>query len=70
MLLRVLQVLAWRKVPTNDSALGKVAKSAEPAMEQVFVAADGADVSAEDFKRQVELQLINLPFTACSRILY
>jgi glutamate synthase domain-containing protein 2/glutamate synthase domain-containing protein 1/glutamate synthase domain-containing protein 3 len=33
-------VLGWRTVPTNDSSLGKTARSAEPVVRQVFVARD------------------------------
>ena len=32
-----LQVLTWRDVPTDDSALGDIAKSAEPTIKQIFV---------------------------------
>jgi glutamate synthase domain-containing protein 1 len=48
-------------VPTNDSALGKVAKSTEPHMEQVFVGtADGsAELSPEDFKRKASNPVTN-----------
>ncbi|WP_420710589.1 glutamate synthase large subunit [Agrococcus sp. SL85] len=37
-----LRVLGWREVPTDPSALGKLAREAMPAIEQVFVAAAGA----------------------------
>ncbi|XP_050309915.1 uncharacterized protein LOC126745911 [Anthonomus grandis grandis] len=50
-----LSVLAWRTVPTNNSAIGAVAKSSEPFMRQVFVAPKAAleNASDEDLDRKL-----------------
>ena len=45
-----VQVLYWRSVPTNQEAVGAVARKSEPLSRQVFVT---ADVDEETFKRQV-----------------
>lgn len=47
-------VLAWRKVPVDSSALGWLARSVEPSIEQIFVANDGG-LSADDFERKLFL---------------
>ncbi len=36
-----LDVLGWRDVPVNSSVLGDIARSAEPAIKQIFVASSG-----------------------------
>ncbi len=42
-----LQVLGWRRVPTDNSMIGNTAKAREPVMEQVFIAAgEGMDQPA------------------------
>lgn len=45
-----ISVLAWRTVPTNSDAVGRVAKKTEPFCRQVFVAGptDGAGALTED----------------------
>ena len=44
-----LTVLGWRKVPVRPDEVGKLARSAMPAIEQLFVAAQGAgDHGTED----------------------
>uniref|UniRef100_A0AAG5D446 Glutamate synthase [NADH] n=1 Tax=Anopheles atroparvus TaxID=41427 RepID=A0AAG5D446_ANOAO len=45
-----IQVIYWRDVPTNQEAVGAVARKSEPLSRQVFVT---ADVDEETFKRQV-----------------
>uniref|UniRef100_A0A8D8I6P6 Glutamate synthase [NADH] n=2 Tax=Culex pipiens TaxID=7175 RepID=A0A8D8I6P6_CULPI len=45
-----IQVICWRDVPTNQDAVGAVARKSEPLSKQVFVT---ADVDEETFKRQV-----------------
>lgn len=47
-----LQILAWRDVPVDNSMIGRVAKTTEPFILQVFVT--GSD-DAGEFKRQVYL---------------
>ncbi|MHC4985665.1 MAG: glutamate synthase central domain-containing protein, partial [Planctomycetota bacterium] len=42
-----LAVLAWRDVPGDNSALGELARSAEPVVRQVIVAGAAADVELE-----------------------
>nr|XP_040226813.2 uncharacterized protein LOC120951886 isoform X1 [Anopheles coluzzii]XP_049463379.1 uncharacterized protein LOC120951886 isoform X1 [Anopheles coluzzii] len=67
-----VQVLYWRSVPTNQEAVGAVARKSEPLSRQVFVT---ADVDEETFKRQVfilrkrathELQRPGRRFYICS----
>ncbi|XP_035788808.1 glutamate synthase 1 [NADH], chloroplastic-like isoform X3 [Anopheles albimanus] len=67
-----LQVLTWRDVPTNQEAVGAVARKSEPLSRQVFVT---SDVDEETFKRQVyvlrkrathELQRPGRRFYICS----
>ena len=43
-----LRVFAWRSVPTGDADLGDTARTAEPAIEQCFVAPGDALLSADD----------------------
>ncbi|KAH1023919.1 hypothetical protein HUJ05_003496 [Dendroctonus ponderosae] len=43
-----LSVLAWRTVPTNNAAIGAVAKNSEPFMRQVFVVPKAALDNASD----------------------
>lgn len=67
-----IQVICWRDVPTNQDAVGAVARKSEPLSKQVFVT---ADVDEETFKRQVfvlrkrathELQRPGRRFYICS----
>lgn len=67
-----IQVICWRDVPTNQEAVGAVARKSEPLSKQVFVT---ADVDEETFKRQVfvlrkrathELQRPGRRFYICS----
>lgn len=67
-----IQVICWRDVPTNQDAVGAVARKSEPLSRQVFVT---ADVDEETFKRQVfvlrkrathELQRPGRRFYICS----
>lgn len=67
-----IQVICWRDVPTNQDAVGGVARKSEPLSKQVFVT---ADVDEETFKRQVfvlrkrathELQRPGRRFYICS----
>ncbi|MCR8670678.1 glutamate synthase large subunit [Agrococcus sp. HG114] len=46
-----LRVLGWREVPTAPDALGKLARAAMPAIEQLFVAAAGAPVAGIELDR-------------------
>ncbi|MDR7234629.1 glutamate synthase large subunit [Agrococcus sp. BE272] len=46
-----LRVLGWREVPTVPDALGKLARSAMPAIEQVFVASAGSPVAGIELDR-------------------
>lgn len=48
-----LHVLGWRTVPTDDTAIGKVARKSEPISRQVFVVAKDANLSETDFIREV-----------------
>jgi len=41
-----LSVVAWREVPTDPSVIGPIARKAEPAVKQVFLAAKGAKAAA------------------------
>lgn len=68
-----LKVLAWRTVPTDSSAIGKVARKSEPLSRQVFVIAP--NLSEVDFVRNVfvlrkrathELTLPDRRFYICS----
>ena len=47
-------LLGWRQVPTDADAadLGPSARAAEPAIEQLFIAASG-DLAGDDFERQL-----------------
>ncbi|XP_058126066.1 uncharacterized protein LOC131282547 [Anopheles ziemanni] len=45
-----IQVIYWRDVPTNQEAVGAVARKSEPMSRQVFVT---SEVDEETFKRQV-----------------
>ncbi|XP_055532181.1 uncharacterized protein LOC129722612 [Wyeomyia smithii] len=67
-----IQVICWRDVPTNQDAVGAVARKSEPMSQQVFVT---ADVDEDTFKRQVfvlrkrathELQRPGRRFYICS----
>ncbi|XP_058465690.1 uncharacterized protein LOC131439095 [Malaya genurostris] len=67
-----IQVIGWRDVPTNQEAVGAVARKSEPLSQQVFVT---ADVDNDTFKRQVfvlrkrathELQRPGRRFYICS----
>lgn len=45
-----IRVICWRDVPTNQEAVGAVARKSEPMSQQVFVT---ADVDEETFKRHI-----------------
>ncbi len=45
-----LEVLGWRRVPTDNSMIGNTAKAREPIMEQVFITAP-ADMDQPAFER-------------------
>ena len=47
-----LKVLGWRTVPTDDSDLGLIAKSAMPRIEQLFVAPSGPGVDTMALERR------------------
>jgi glutamate synthase (NADPH/NADH) large chain len=51
-----LQLIGWRDVPTDADAadLGPTARSAEPKVEQLFIAAAG-EVAGDEFERQIYL---------------
>jgi glutamate synthase (NADPH/NADH) large chain len=67
-----LQVLSWRKVPTNDSCLGPIAKDTLPQIEQVFIHPNGKSqreftISLFIARRKAEIALSNDPdFYICS----
>ncbi|OHB85009.1 MAG: glutamate synthase subunit alpha [Planctomycetes bacterium RBG_16_64_12] len=46
-----LAVLGWRDVPTDNSSLGQIARSAEPVVRQAFI--DGAGLKDEEFERRL-----------------
>ncbi len=48
-----LEILTYRKVPTNPSGIGPTALSVEPEMEQVFVACADHIFSKTDFERKL-----------------
>jgi len=48
-----LEILTWRKVPTNPSGIGPTALSVEPEMEQVFIACPDHISSPDDFERKL-----------------
>ncbi|PZO71232.1 MAG: glutamate synthase large subunit, partial [Sphingomonas taxi] len=48
-----IRVAGWREVPTDDAALGALARGSMPRIEQVFVTADNDDVHA--FERALYL---------------
>lgn len=48
-----LEILHWRKVPVNNSSLGKTATSVEPEMEQVFIACPDTIEHQDDFERKL-----------------
>ncbi|XP_055629732.1 uncharacterized protein LOC129770731 isoform X2 [Toxorhynchites rutilus septentrionalis] len=67
-----IQVICWRDVPTNQDAVGAVARKSEPLSRQVFIK---ADVDYDTFKRQIfvlrkrathELQRPGRRFYICS----
>ncbi|HEX3033332.1 MAG TPA: glutamate synthase central domain-containing protein, partial [Bacillota bacterium] len=47
------QLLGWREVPTDNSTLGSIAKAAQPAMRQVFIAPDPALTDELAFERKL-----------------
>jgi glutamate synthase (NADPH) large chain len=47
-----VHLLGWRKVPTDNSMIGETAKSTEPAMEQLFIAA-ASGVDSEALERKL-----------------
>lgn len=51
-------VLGWRTVPCDSSTIGKVAKSVQPAIRQIFIAPDRATVAAlKDDEKAFERKL-------------
>lgn len=49
---RGLKVIGWRKVETDNSALGNTAKSTEPRMEQIFIE-NTTNLSVDEFEREL-----------------
>ncbi len=47
------RLLGWRKVPVDDSDIGKTAKETAPVIEQVFIGRDGAIKEKLDFERRL-----------------
>jgi len=52
-----LSVLGWRDVPTDDSLLGKTAKSGEPVIRQIFIGRDPAFNDTPDAHARFERKL-------------
>ena len=50
-----LEILAYRRVPVNGDGIGKTALSAEPEMEQVFIACPDHINHPDDFERKLFL---------------
>jgi glutamate synthase domain-containing protein 2/glutamate synthase domain-containing protein 1/glutamate synthase domain-containing protein 3 len=48
-----LEILGWRKVPTDNSNLGKSARSSEPSVRQIFIKRDNRFKSDLDFERKL-----------------
>jgi glutamate synthase (NADPH) large chain len=48
-----LDVLAWRKIPTNPTDIGSSALSVEPCMEHVFIACPDSINDSEEFERKL-----------------
>jgi len=48
-----LAVLGWRNVPTSNDCLGRIARSAEPSIKQIFV--DGTGLAEEELERLLYL---------------
>jgi len=48
-----LNVLGWRKVPTNNSSLGESAKAVEPSVRQIFIERPAEIASELDFERKL-----------------
>lgn len=46
-------VLGWRTVPTNNAPIGPTARQVEPAMRQIFIAAQGLPSLGLDFERKL-----------------
>ncbi|MGH9102353.1 MAG: glutamate synthase subunit alpha, partial [Acidimicrobiales bacterium] len=70
-------VLGWRGVPTDDSALGAVARSVEPRIEQLFVEHPGLcgielDRRAWVLRKRVEHELegVYFPSLSCRTMVY
>jgi glutamate synthase (ferredoxin) len=47
------ELLGWRDVPTDDSALGPTARDCEPAFRQIFIARGPRVADAEGFERKL-----------------
>lgn len=48
-----LALLGWRKVPVDNSSIGKTAKEAEPVIEQIFISRDNKMEDVLDFERRL-----------------
>ncbi|MFO7848200.1 MAG: glutamate synthase large subunit [Balneolaceae bacterium] len=48
-----LEILGWRKVPTDNSKLGKSARAKEPSVRQLFIKKDDRFKSELDFERSL-----------------
>ena len=48
-----LNLLGWRKVPVDDSGIGKAAKETEPVIEQPFITTNRRNNDPLDFERQL-----------------
>ena len=56
-------VLAWRRVPTDNSSIGPAALSTEPVVEQVFVSTSSSPVtSSPKAEAQVRASAITANF--------
>ncbi len=47
------RVLAWRDVPTNDAAIGELAKSSEPHVAQIFIGGWRDDADPDEIERKL-----------------
>jgi glutamate synthase domain-containing protein 2/glutamate synthase domain-containing protein 1/glutamate synthase domain-containing protein 3 len=46
-------VLGWRLVPTNNECIGRVARQAEPAIRQIFIAPRDDNMQPDEFERKL-----------------
>ena len=65
-----LVMLGWRDVPTDNSTLGKLAKSSQPDIKQFFVGKGGQSLSGDAFerklyvlRREIENEVLKLSLT-------